>query len=391
MRHLEDGFYTLFTRRGETTEAGSTGAHGLGTKRQGHHPVGPWAHIVDQQDLGSVTSDPRDVRKHRQPGAPHGATPLSALTGVAASQRRVLTHFGDPRRLTPGDKNTGHTSQNGCTRIERNVRRTTVDDMIPLPPDEMRALVGVTEPALFDNASGSPVLPAAGERSYGAILDFGCGCGRLGRQFLQQDPRPTRYLGIDLHPGMIRWCQNNLAPISSDFEFVHHDVFNAGFNPTASARMLEFPADTGSFDAIVATSVFTHLIEDAAVHYLHECARVLKPDGALVATWFLFEKRFFPMMQASQNALYINLTDPSNAAIFDRSWFRAAVDIAGLTITAAVPPAIRGFHWTFVIEPSGSGKKTIDLPEDRAPFGSMPPPVPQVPPHLIGTAETDQS
>jgi SAM-dependent methyltransferase len=270
-----------------------------------------------------------------------------------------------------------------CTR-PAPVDCPPVPHELPLPPEEMRALVGVTDPALFDNPEGSNALPEAGERAYGAVFDFGCGCGRLARRLMQQQPPPARYVGIDLHAGMIRWCNAHLAPLAPQFSFVHHDVYNAGFNPGSPAAMLDFPVEDGAFDVVVAHSVFTHVIEEAALHYLAECARILSPGGALVSTWFLFDKRPFPMMQSFQNALYINTNDPSNAVIFDREWLRAATAEAGLVVTAAWPPAIRGFHWTLRLEPAASGALGVELPEDEAPLGSLPPPVLSVPAHTIG-------
>jgi SAM-dependent methyltransferase len=248
----------------------------------------------------------------------------------------------------------------------------------------MRALVGVTDIALFDNPSGANALPEAGERPFGAVPDFGCGCGRLARKLIQQDPQPKRYVGIDLHAGMIRWCHEHLAPLAPQFSFVHHDVFNPGFNPGAAPRALDFPVESAAFDVVVAHSVFTHVLEDAAVHYLGECARALRDDGLLVSTWFLFDKALFPMMHSFQNALYINLGDPSNAVIYDRAWLRAAAAEAGLVITSAWPPAIRGFHWQICFSPVAAGVPEIELPADEAPLGSMPPPVISVPPHTIG-------
>lgn len=249
----------------------------------------------------------------------------------------------------------------------------------------MRALVGPTDPCAFDNPAGAAVVPEAGDRTYGAIFDFGCGCGRMARQFIQQRPQPTRYLGVDLHAGMIRWCRENLAPAAPQFTFEHHDVFNLGFNPTGSTEPLDLPAESSSFDLVVAKSVFTHILEDAVPHYLAEVARVLRPGGAFFSTWFLFDKRPFPMMQPSQNALYINPVDPTNATIFDRGWFNTAIEAAGLTLTSATSPAVRGFHWEIILEPTAAGKPAVELPEDDAPFGSSPPPVPNRPPHLIGT------
>ena len=189
---------------------------------------------------------------------------------------------------------------------------------LPLPPPEMRDLIGGSGP---DNPTGEPVydyLPPA----YEAVFDFGCGCGRVARQLIQQQPRPQRYLGVDLHAGMVEWCRRELAPHAPGFEFDHHDIYNPGLNPEGEHRTLPLPAGDGEFTLFNAISVFTHSTQDQTEHYLREAARVLRPDGWLHASWFLFDKALFPMMQPFQNALFINETDPSNAVIFDRTWVR---------------------------------------------------------------------
>ena len=77
----------------------------------------------------------------------------------------------------------------------------SADDPLPIPPFEMRQLVGPTDEAAFNNASGDPILDVP-ESQFEAVLDFGCGCGRLARQMMQQRTRPRRYVGFDLHqPG----------------------------------------------------------------------------------------------------------------------------------------------------------------------------------------------
>lgn len=254
--------------------------------------------------------------------------------------------------------------------------RRRVGEALPLPPVEMRALVGPTERDAFDNPNAELIYPHLEPRLYERVLDFGCGCGRLARQLVQQRPQPREYLGIDLHRAMVDWCRNELAPRAAWLRFAHHDVFNAQLNPGAGKpRMLPFPARDGAFTLVIAHSVLTHVVEDAAGHYLREVARVLRPDGALNATFFLFDKSGFPMMQEFQNALYINEGDPTNAVIFDRTWLRGVAREAGLVITQAIPPAIRGFHWTIVMRPLESEVPEIELPEDTAPLGRCPPPV----------------
>jgi SAM-dependent methyltransferase len=245
---------------------------------------------------------------------------------------------------------------------------------LPVPPPEMRDLIGGSGPERFDNPTGEPVYDCLPPDAYEAVFDFGCGCGRVARQLIQQQPRPQRYLGMDLHAGMVEWCRRELAPHAPGFEFEHHDIYNAGLNPQGEHRTLPLPAGDGEFTLFNAISVFTHSTQDQTEHYLREAARVLRPDGWLNATWFLFDKALFPMMQPFQNALFINETDPSNAVIFDRAWVRETARGLGLVITQALPPPVRGFHWQLVMRPDGIATE-VDLPEDTAPVGQRPPPL----------------
>jgi SAM-dependent methyltransferase len=242
---------------------------------------------------------------------------------------------------------------------------------LPIPPIEMRQAVGPTDPEAFDNPYGAPVFPDLPAAAYRSVLDFGCGCGRLARQMIQQQPQPEQYLGIDLHPVMIEWCRNNLTPAAPSFEFRHHDVHYPSWNPgEGKPDVLPFPGADGERSLVIAHSVFTHLIQAHAEHYLAEVARVLAPDGYFEGTWFLFDKRGFPMMQEFQNALYINDLNPTNAVIFDRRWLIEVARSKGLAIVAARGPVVRGYHWRITMRPSASGAAEIELPEDEAPLGA---------------------
>ena len=243
-----------------------------------------------------------------------------------------------------------------------------------MPPLELRELVGTTEPELFDQPEGVPVFPEASAEQHASVLDFGCGCGRMARRLaLAAAPMPERYLGVDLHRGMVRWDEANLTPWLPGFRFAHHDVYNYSFNPDGDrSGIAPFPLEDASVTLIVAWSVFTHLIQSQAEHYLDEIARVLTPGGLMISTWFLFEKRYFPMMQDFQFALYINPVDPTNAVIYDREWLLAALAQRGLRVRAATPPGLRGYQWRIEIEP---GEGSVELAADAAPFGRLPPPL----------------
>jgi SAM-dependent methyltransferase len=259
---------------------------------------------------------------------------------------------------------------------------------LPLPPLEMGELIGAYDASGFDNSTGAPIWDDLPEEAWCCYLDFGCGCGRSARRLMQQTPRPDRYIGVDIHRGMVRWCQENLTPLEPTFEFHHHDVYSAGLNPDRTrpwARPL--PVADSVCTIVEATSVFTHLVESQAEFYLDEMARVLAPTGVLISTWFLFDKTDFPFMQDNQNALYINDRDPTNAVVFDVPWLYAALAERELAIVRAEPPAVRGFHWRLHISPARAGVTPIELPPDTAPPGREPPPLLRVGAHRIGLDE----
>ena len=259
-------------------------------------------------------------------------------------------------------------------------------DSLPFPPFEMRELVGTTDLSHFDNPEGKLVFRYIDFDlfNYDKIFDFGCGCGRLARMLIQQKPRPKRYVGIDLHAGMVRWCQENLQPAAPGFTFLHHDVFNIGFNPKRGSPLVApFPVGDAQFTLVLAHSVFTHLTEQQALHYLRECARILEPGGVLYASWFFFDKRDFPIMQESANALYVSYEDPSAAVIFDREWMRTTAREAGLRIVGFVPPSVKGHQWAIMLTKRDDVQEP-ELPPDTAPRGVLRPPVGPPDPAKVG-------
>jgi SAM-dependent methyltransferase len=244
---------------------------------------------------------------------------------------------------------------------------------IPLPPIEMRRLVGPFDPEMYDNPTGSLVYPWLPEETYETVFDFGCGCGRVARQLILQRPSPTSYVGIDLHAEMVRWCNDNLHPVAPNFNFHHHDVFNVIHNPGRDKPLTApFPVPNSQFKLVNALSVFTHLTEEQAKYYLRECARVLHPRGIVHASWFLFDKPDHPMMDESQNALYVSYVDPSAAVIIDRKWVRDSAREVGLRIYQALPPGIRGHQWLLLMT-RRSDLPEVDLPPDMAPRGMIDP------------------
>lgn len=101
-------------------------------------------------------------------------------------------------------------------------------------------------------------------KDFTAVLDFGCGIGRVIRHFHRV--RGPRFYGCDYNPELIAWCQAHL-------KFAQFAV-----NPLEGRLAY---AD-GQFDLIYALSVFTHLTLPQQDFWMQELGRVLRPGGCLL-------------------------------------------------------------------------------------------------------------
>jgi SAM-dependent methyltransferase len=244
----------------------------------------------------------------------------------------------------------------------------------PLPPVEYRRLV-CHDDRLFDVDPDKLAFPGVAPELYESVFDFGCGCGREARQLLCQPIRPRRYVGIDIHRGMIRWCIDNLTPIDPNVRFFHHDVFNLGLAPDNSDRLADrFPVEDGAFTLVNALSVFTHIYKEQSEFYLSEIARILAEGGLARTTWFFFDKQTFPMMFDFQVCLYINEVDPTNAVVYDWRWFLDVVRRSGLRVSRTVPPSVAenpgvaGHQWLVYLEKRRAGSEDHFLTGDMLQF-----------------------
>lgn len=139
----------------------------------------------------------------------------------------------------------------------------------------------------------------------GAVLDIGCGVGRMAIPLLGHLEPEGRYRGFDVVPEWIRWCTDHVTARHSGFRFTVADIENRKYNPAGrfQASTYRFPYDSESFDVAFATSVFTHLMRDDVDNYVREAARVLSPGGRLLATFHLLNPRTFGRMRMGDTAI----------------------------------------------------------------------------------------
>jgi SAM-dependent methyltransferase len=99
----------------------------------------------------------------------------------------------------------------------------------------------------------------------GSLLDFGCGCGRIMRNWKDL---PGDLHGSDYNPHLLRWCADHLS--------------FAKFRMNDSEPPLPYADD--SFDLLYSISIFTHLDEPLQVPWMRELARVVRPGGLILVT-----------------------------------------------------------------------------------------------------------
>jgi SAM-dependent methyltransferase len=136
------------------------------------------------------------------------------------------------------------------------------------------------------------------------ILDVGCGVGRIAMPLTHYLRDGGSYDGFDIAPPAIDWCQQHIAARHPHFRFQHANIYNEFYNPAGDrrARSYHFPYAANTFDVVVLTSVFTHMRPQDIEHYLCEMARVLKPGGRGVITFFLINSAVTANIRAGKGA-----------------------------------------------------------------------------------------
>ena len=116
------------------------------------------------------------------------------------------------------------------------------------------------------------LLRGEGMRDGAAVVDVGCGSGRLATK-LARYPK-LRYLGVDVVQELLDYARRKTG--RPDFRFEKVDA-------------VRLPHDALAADFCVFFSVFTHILPEESYVYLEEAHRVLKPGGKAVFSFLEHE------------------------------------------------------------------------------------------------------
>jgi SAM-dependent methyltransferase len=168
-----------------------------------------------------------------------------------------------------------------------------------------------------------------------AVLEVGCGIGRMAIPLIRHLSEQGSYIGLEIDGAKVRYCAETVGAVAANFSFVQADVFSKYYNPrgTGPGSAYVFPFESEHFDFVFLTSVFTHMLPADMEHYVQEISRVMAPDATLISSYWLSRTAVgAPYHRYSDVSEVYNIDEPEHGVVFKESYVREVVEDAGLRI-----------------------------------------------------------
>lgn len=173
------------------------------------------------------------------------------------------------------------------------------------------------------------------------VLDVGCGIGRMAIPLTRYLSKAGSYEGFDIVPKGIEWCSKHVTPRYPNFKFSVADIYSKHYNPQGRLHAVDykFPYPDSSFDFVLLTSVFTHMLPDAVKNYVAEISRVLKLGGRCLFTGFLLNEESLHLIASEKSTLQFKDGPQHSCMVVDPAFPEAAVAFTEEFITDSLDHA----------------------------------------------------
>ena len=161
-----------------------------------------------------------------------------------------------------------------------------------------------------------------------ALLDWGCGAGRLAVGVRQHLGRVRDYHGVDVQPELVAWAEANLA--GPGYRFTCVDVSNERYNPDGSKERT-IAAEPATVDVFYAYSVFSHMNDEDTPAYLALIGQGLSARGRALLTCFV-EEDVAPWQENPDGYGPLDWKGRLHCTRFERQHFEGHVRAAGLAV-----------------------------------------------------------
>jgi SAM-dependent methyltransferase len=153
-------------------------------------------------------------------------------------------------------------------------------------------------------------IELGGLKSTDNVLDVGSGFGRMAVPLTDFLSPNSCYEGLEIIPKGVDWCRKKITSKFKNFKFQLIDIKNDRYNPKGKLKAsdLKFPFEDESFDFIILTSVFTHMLPSDLENYMSEISRVLKKGGSCLITYFLLNESSIDLIQKGKSDFKLKYT-----------------------------------------------------------------------------------
>lgn len=189
-----------------------------------------------------------------------------------------------------------------------------------------------------------------------SVLDIGCGVGRVACALSYYLSPSGRYEGLEPVRRWMRWNRAVVGARFRNFRFaqlaVHHPIYNP--REKRQPDCARFPYPDGTFDLVLAASVFQHNRAATVQHYLGEIARVLHLGGRCMISCFLLKakprhgprgKRLFGFVHPLKDCWTATPSVPETGIAFLERDFRHWAARHNLAVSAKFAGGWRGRRW----------------------------------------------